>query len=216
MLQAWRLGNSEQVLLPRILFLVTKLSPYYDRYGEDWIGGMTMNMPRFTAEAVLYKTSGHYRTGRQAINLSAEMIRPIHPAREVIEIHSCPPGWSDIGGTCWPDPLMEPGGGSSEPGTPGVPGETGEGGRPGGGGGNGGVPLDKDAPIPELGNCSARQIQSKAATPCQKKIEEDLMNNVKNRHYFECTGKRRGRVQHPKMQCCQQKGDDVIVCDDLN
>jgi hypothetical protein len=87
-----------------------------------------MTMPRFTAEAGLYKRSGHYRTSRQAINLSAEMIGTIHPAREVIEIHSCAPGWTDIGGTCWPNPLTEPSGSGS-----------GGGGMPGsGGGGSGG------------------------------------------------------------------------------
>jgi hypothetical protein len=40
----------------------------------------TMNMPGFTAETSLYKTSGHYRTGRQAIDLSTQMIGTIHLA----------------------------------------------------------------------------------------------------------------------------------------
>jgi hypothetical protein len=68
-----------------------------------------MNMPCFAAEIGLYKTSGHYRThkGRQA----AQMISPISPALwqrpETVEIHSCPVGWSDFGGTCYP-PLTEP------------------------------------------------------------------------------------------------------------
>jgi hypothetical protein len=93
-----------------------------------------MTMPRFTAEAGLYKRSGHYRTSRQAINLSAEMIRTIHPAREVIEIHSCPPGWSDIGGTCWPNPLTEPSSSGSAGG--GMPGSGGGG---SGGGASGGL-----------------------------------------------------------------------------
>ena len=173
-----------------------------------------MNMPRFTGEASLYQTRGQYRTGRHAI--AARMISPIYPAvidvgEETIPVHSCPPGYNDWGGKCYPILTEPPTGGGGSPGSGGEPGESGE-----GGGGDGGVPLDKDAPIPDLGNCSARQIQSKAAKPCHKKIDEDLNGGVKNPHYFECTGKRRGRVQYPKMQCCQQKGDDVIVCDDLN
>jgi len=98
-------------------------------------------MPRFTAEASLYKTSGHYRTGR--VNLSAEMIRTIHPAREVIEIHDCPPGESRLGGTgpCWPDPLTEPsvGQGGESSGSGGA----GEGSGPGGGVSHGKPPKDK-------------------------------------------------------------------------
>ena len=66
-----------------------------------------MNMPGFTAGASLYRTNRHYRTGRnrQAIHLPAPTIETIHPAREVIEVHSCPPGWTDYGGTCVPGSL---------------------------------------------------------------------------------------------------------------
>ena len=103
-----------------------------------------MTMPRFTAEASLYKARGHSRTGSQAINLSIEISRTIHPAREVIEIHSCPPGWSDIGGSCWPDPLTEPGGVGGEPGMPGGS-HVGESG-PGGGVSHGKPPKDKPTP----------------------------------------------------------------------
>jgi hypothetical protein len=39
-----------------------------------------MNMPRFTAEDSLYKTSGHYQTSRQAINLPTQTIGAIHLA----------------------------------------------------------------------------------------------------------------------------------------
>src|SRR4030095_1061815 len=99
----------------------------------------SMTMPRFTAEASLYRTNGHYRTGRNshAVNSSAQMISPIHPAREKIEVHGCAPGsyLVDNGdGTwdCWsnPDPWGGGGGGS---GTSGVLFE----GEPGGGGGGG-------------------------------------------------------------------------------
>jgi len=40
----------------------------------------TMNMPGFTAEDSLYKTSGHYQTGRHAINSLTQMIGTIHVA----------------------------------------------------------------------------------------------------------------------------------------
>jgi hypothetical protein len=39
-----------------------------------------MNMPRFTAEAAFYKTSGHYRTGRHRVNSPAQRVSPIWPA----------------------------------------------------------------------------------------------------------------------------------------
>ena len=92
-----------------------------------------MNMPRFTGEASLYQASGHYRTGRYAITLPTPMISGIYPARdEVIEVHSCAPGWTDYGGTCFPDPLTEPSSGSGTPN--GGPGGGGEGGVPGPGG----------------------------------------------------------------------------------
>jgi hypothetical protein len=41
-----------------------------------------MNMPGFTAEVALRKTTGHYRTGRRAINLSKQMISAVEPAVE--------------------------------------------------------------------------------------------------------------------------------------
>ena len=108
-----------------------------------------MNMPRFTAGASLYRTNRHYRTGRnrQAIHLPASTIETIHPAREVIEVHNCPPGWTDYGGTCFPDPLTEPsggGGGGPGPGT----GGGGEGGVPGPGGGGTPTPHQKPPKVP--------------------------------------------------------------------
>jgi hypothetical protein len=38
-----------------------------------------MNMPGFTAETSLYKTSGHYQAGRHAINSPIHMIIPAIP-----------------------------------------------------------------------------------------------------------------------------------------
>jgi hypothetical protein len=102
-----------------------------------------MNMPGFTGDASLYRTKRHYLTGRnrQAIHLPAPTIETIHPAREeVIEVHSCPPGYNDWGGTCYPV-LTEPpwGGGGGGPGTSGES----SGDKPPSGGGGG-----SPAPIP--------------------------------------------------------------------
>jgi hypothetical protein len=41
-----------------------------------------MNMPRFTGEASLYKTSGHYHADRHAINSSTQMISAIYSAAQ--------------------------------------------------------------------------------------------------------------------------------------
>src|SRR5262245_36077105 len=93
----------------------------------------TMHPPRFTAEASLAKTSGHYRTGNRAINLLAHERRALRLSAidvpgEVIEIEDdapwTPPSW---GGHTGPGTV-----GSSEEG----------GGGPGGGGG-GTEPSDK-------------------------------------------------------------------------
>jgi hypothetical protein len=70
-----------------------------------------MNMPRFTAEASLYKASGHYQTGRQVINSSTQVISSIYLAMiatggvncsncvggECVELH-CFENWTQSGG----------------------------------------------------------------------------------------------------------------------
>jgi hypothetical protein len=109
-----------------------------------------MTMPTFTAEASLYQTKGHYQTrsGRHAVNSSAQKISPVYPALrggETIHVHSCAPGFTDIGGVCWPNPLTEPpvgagGGGGGPPG----------GGLPDDGGGGGGGP---SVPVHDPGWC---------------------------------------------------------------
>jgi hypothetical protein len=78
--------------------------------------GGALNIPGFTAQASLYEPSGHYRTGRHAITSPTPMISLVYPAMkaEEIEVHSCAPGWVDIGGSCWPVPQSE----SGIPGTP--------------------------------------------------------------------------------------------------
>jgi hypothetical protein len=95
-----------------------------------------MNTPGFNAAASLYKTSGHYLSSRNMINLSTQMAGAIHPA-EVIEVEGCRPGFIQIGEgdnmVCIDpnNPWAGRGGGSSGFGT----GSGGGGGRGGGGGG---------------------------------------------------------------------------------
>ena len=58
-----------------------------------------MTMPQFTAEASL-RTRGQYRTGVQ-VNNTNKNDWPDLPGEEMeeeIEVHSCAPGWTDIGG----------------------------------------------------------------------------------------------------------------------
>lgn len=148
-----------------------------------------MNMPSFTAEHTLYRTSSNYRTG---IHLPTSPMRVVYPAREVIQVHSCPPGWSDIGGSCWPNTLTEPtGGGGGEP--SGV-GEIGVGGGPSGGG-----ETASSSPI-WPNTCSMEQLQSKAADPCINKILEDARNDVPFPHFVRCSRDRNGK---PIMACCR-------------
>jgi hypothetical protein len=113
-----------------------------------------MNIPGFTAEASLPPASGHYQTSRYAITLPTRRIGGIHPARdEVIEVHSCAPGWTDIGGTCWPNPLTEPSSGS---GTSDMPGGGGTGAPhqgTGGGPGKPPKPLPRRPTIDSAGDC---------------------------------------------------------------
>lgn len=124
-----------------------------------------MTLPRFTAEASLYGTRGQYRNGVPVNTVPTNMIGPIYPARdEVIEIHSCPPGYNDWGGTCYPILTEPPIGGSGDPGAPGESGEGGEprsGGKPGGGGK---PPKDKPKKPPrfnptEGGTCYADEMR---------------------------------------------------------
>jgi len=107
-----------------------------------------MYAPGFTAEASVYKTSGRYQSGSHTINSSTQLINSIRAA-EVIRVHSCPPGWSEVDGSCWPDPLEESGGsgtgGGGGGGGGGGPHEDPDGGGGAGGGGNGGGgPQDPD------------------------------------------------------------------------
>lgn len=66
-----------------------------------------MNMPSFTAEASLYKTSGHYHTDRHAINSSTQMISAIYLAAQGQDFPNhkctckgCGEGGGDVTGQC--------------------------------------------------------------------------------------------------------------------
>lgn len=111
----------------------------------------TMNIPGFTAEDSLYRTNSQYRTDRQIIYSSLLTVSSINPAvirgevpidvpgEEIIPVHSCAPGWIDIGGSCWPIPLTE----LSSGGSSGAPVGGSAGSRPGGGVGGGKPPKVK-------------------------------------------------------------------------
>ena len=93
-----------------------------------------MNMPIFTAESSLYKTSGHYRAGRYTIDSSAQTGGPVRPALreqdgEVIDVCKDDPS------KCWPPPLTEPPTGGTGDDWP-----SGDGPTDGGYGGGGGTP----------------------------------------------------------------------------
>lgn len=45
-----------------------------------------MNMPGFTAETSLYKTSGHYQAGKYAINSPINMLSAVYPALRVSDV----------------------------------------------------------------------------------------------------------------------------------
>ncbi|HKO99569.1 MAG TPA: hypothetical protein VJU86_21500 [Pyrinomonadaceae bacterium] len=69
------------------------------------------NLPGFTADVSLFKTSGHYQTGTRGINGSSSLSSPIHPAMintggvncsnclggECVELH-CFESWTHGGG----------------------------------------------------------------------------------------------------------------------
>src|SRR5215813_11267774 len=99
-----------------------------------------MNIPSFTAEASLYKTSGHYRTGRGTVSFGNGG-SAIHLAMddEVIPVGDCGPGgllWGDpANGEDWGCTYPLEGAGEGDDSTDVVP----DGGRgPGRGGGGGG------------------------------------------------------------------------------
>jgi hypothetical protein len=77
-----------------------------------------MNIPGFTADTSLYKTSGHYQAGRSAINLRAQFIGTIHPAviiapGEVIVIEGEAPSGPGLTPGGYTGPGMPIGGGAN-------------------------------------------------------------------------------------------------------
>jgi hypothetical protein len=159
-----------------------------------------MNMPSFTAEASLFKTSGHYQTTRNAINLAAHTGCTIEPALGIsdegpIEVHSCRPGTVQIGegqNMVCVDP--------SDPfGTRGHDG--------GGGGGGDGVPTDGgggERPPEETHGCTYKQVQSPEADSCIKQMEKDIKAGLEFEHYLRCSRDKKG---NPIMACCQDYRD---------
>jgi hypothetical protein len=182
-----------------------------------------MAMLNFSAEASLYVSSGHYRTGEQALSSFREMNR-LRPAvgrgevppdvigHEVINVvgYICPPGWTDLGGgACWPPPLTEsPSGGGESPGTPGVPVE---GGPPGPGvGGPPEWPEPQQKPPKkrrfnptEGGKCYADEIRGDKAIFVPKGKYTRLPGDI----WFCCDPK-------PPNECiqCQPEGKDDGAC----
>jgi len=104
-----------------------------------------MNMPRFTAQASLYQTSGHYQTGRYAVNLPTQTIGVIYPALpkdevgEVIDVYGCNPGFFEVGSGANMTCVLDPSWAGGEGGPSGGEGESGGEGYGHGGGSSGGT-----------------------------------------------------------------------------
>jgi hypothetical protein len=127
-----------------------------------------MTMLRFSAEAALYKASGHYRTGRQALYLPrrTNSMRLALDEGEVIVVRDCRPGWIKLGeGVCIPDPSL-PGGGGLPPGTPADPGAEP---TPPPGGWPGGEPQQTDKPTRDekIGKAWRTQCEKEQKDPIQ-------------------------------------------------
>jgi hypothetical protein len=144
-----------------------------------------MNIPRFTAEAALYKTSAHYRTfgGRKSVDSSSRTGSQIRAALMeedggVIHVHSCAPGYTEIGGVCWQNPLTEPpvGGDDWPPG--GGPSDVPPDGGGGGGGGDGSTAEQRGAKWAK--ECQTAKFPGQC---CTKKYNECIHSYDK-----ECAG----------------------------
>ena len=144
-----------------------------------------MNMPGFTAESSLYKTSGQYRAARQvgqissrAIYATAEMV-----GHEVIPIEGDAPwvpapwglpwGWGPGGWTG--------GGGGASPLADEPPGSG------GGGGGGGHVPAGEHGPGVAFG-CTVKELNDPRAQRCLAQQQQDAEAGVRFPHYVRCVG----------------------------
>jgi hypothetical protein len=172
-----------------------------------------MTTPRFTAEASLYRTHGHYRANRHAINSSAPMMSAIHPA-EIIEVHGCAPGsemidWGDGTWSCetvGPDTSW---GGGGDPG-----GSEYEGGeaRPGKGGGkrprNRRTPPGPKRRPPKFGrDCSPQDIPDgdvpRAEVECSAKAKDGDFRLLR------CFDNPDGTVEKI---CCHMNSEGDMIC----
>jgi hypothetical protein len=164
-----------------------------------------MNIPRFTAEASLCKTSGHYQTGSHAINLPTQGGSAIYAAMmEVINIHDCAPGgilhdqgplgwWCDYGG-----------GGGGGPGG-GGPNDGPNGGPPDGPGGD--PPPEPAGPKPPKTPHKCWPIELKGSERWWTKAQADCKKQ-KN-WYLECET-RPGQL-YTAVSCCT-KGVGFKTC----
>ena len=164
-----------------------------------------MNMPGFNADATLYKTSGHYQTSRNMINLPTQMGSAIYAAMmEQIDIHGCAPGstlWEEGGDWgCIPD---EPFGG---------------GGGGGGGGPSGGGPADsgrgsgggKTPPKPKTPGhyCSEKEgVEIFGSPGIWNEVKQDCKNLMGTNAYMKCVPKRKAGP----VMCCAKK-DGLTTC----
>jgi len=137
-----------------------------------------MNMPGFTAAATLYKTSGHYQTSRNMINLPTQMIRA---AMERIEVEGCRPGFLQLGegeNMVCIDPFDPFGTGGHDGGGGPEPSDGGGGGKGSGGGGTE-PPPPKPKP-PKNTNC---ECQASGCDPTNCRWKDVPGSSVQ-----ECTG----------------------------
>jgi hypothetical protein len=173
-----------------------------------------MNIPRFTAEASLHKTSGHYQTGSPAVYLRKQANSAIYPAmmKEDIEVHGCAPGsilWED-GGDWGCNPIdfggLDGGGG-------GGPVVVADGGGLHGPGGGVGSPSDsKPIILPDgLQVCNSRDFDR------AKKLYPDAVKKCLNNTFKTLD------QEFPSALCCGPGGavsccvgdSEVLICDDI-
>lgn len=163
-----------------------------------------MNMPAFTAEASLYKTSGHYRAARQVVTLPVRAIQAtaIMVPGEVIEIEGEAP-WDPQWGLPWGWGPAGWGGSGSGGGTTPVDEPRGPGGQGGGG------PV-KEPKMP--GACTMEQVQSEWAKPCMDKQAADLRHvplDMDHIHLLSCGKDKQGQEI---MGCCQYSKSGRLAC----
>ena len=163
-----------------------------------------MNMPSFTAESSLYKTRGRYWSGRHIVNSLAQTGSAVRPALEqegeVIHVHSCPPGWTDYGGTCFPPPVTEPPTGGAGGNWP-----IGDGPTDGGYGGGAGTPPKKAHECNKSDFGGSQGAAAAAKEACRSWGERKGISNV----YIWCVPTSGGRTAK---SCCYNTGLGTRQC----